>query len=82
MILGRPTNLWLGFVTAFVGLASVSAVTIFNADPEVVATLSGGVVGLLGALVALIAGGTPTVNSGDTVNVVTPKGQDNYQTVA
>jgi hypothetical protein len=82
VILGRPTNLWLGFVTAFVGLVSVSAVTVFNADPTVVATLAGGFTGLLGALVALIAGGQPTVNAGDVVSVVTPKGQDNYQLTA
>ena len=77
MIWGRPTNLWLGFVTAFVGFASVTAVSVFNADPTVVATLAGAGTGLLGALVVLVAGQPPTVKEGDTVNVQTPNGQPN-----
>lgn len=77
MIAGRPTNLWLGFVTAAVGLVSVTAVTVFNVDPTAVATLAGAVTGLLGALVVLIAGQPPTVSPGDKINVVTPAGQPN-----
>jgi hypothetical protein len=77
MIFGRPTNLWLGFATAAVGFLSVTAVTVFNVDPEAVATIAGAGTGLLGALIALVAGQPPTVNSGDTINVVTPKGQPN-----
>ena len=75
MILGRPTNLWLGFVTAAVGLVSVVAVTMFQADATTVATVSG-------ALIVLVAGGQPTVNVGDTVTVATPKGEPNYEITA
>ena len=77
MIFGRPTNLWLGFVTAAVSFASVTAVTAFHADPTAVATIAGSGTGLLGALVVLVAVQTPTVKSGDTINVVTPKGEPN-----
>lgn len=81
MIFGRATNLWLGFVTAFVGFVSVSAV-VAGADPTAVATIGGGATGLLGALVALIAGGTPTVKAGSDVNVVTatPAGEKDLTT--
>lgn len=81
MIAGRPTNLWLGFVTAAVGLVSVTAVTVFNVDPAAVATLAGAVTGLLGALVVLIAGQPPTVTTGDTIKVITPAGQPNEERV-
>ncbi len=82
MILGRPTNLWLGFVTAAVGLVSVVAVTMLQADAETVATVSGALIGVLGALIVLVAGGQPTVNAGDTVTVATPKGSPNYEITA
>jgi len=82
MILGRPTNLWLGFVTAAVGLVSVVAVTMFQADATTVATVSGALIGVLGALIVLVAGGQPTVNVGDTVTVATPKGEPNYEITA
>ena len=82
MILGRPTNLWLGFVTAAVGLASVVAVTMLQADAETVATVSGALIGVLGALIVLVAGGQTTVNAGDTVTVATPKGEPNYEITA
>ncbi len=82
MILGRPTNLWLGFTTALVGFASVTAVAVFNVDPTLVATLAGGVTGLLGAGIALIAGGTPNVQAGDVVKVSTPKGTADYEITA
>ena len=81
MIAGRPTNLWLGFVTALVGFASVSAVAIFHADPAVVATVGGSATGLLGAGVVLIAGGQQTLRPGDKFTVQTPKGEPNYETV-
>ena len=53
MILNRPINLWLGFVTAVVGFASLTAVVLLHADPITVATIAGGVQLLLGAVVAL-----------------------------
>jgi hypothetical protein len=80
MILGRPTNLWLGFATAIVGFASVVAVTVFHADPIAVATVGGSAGGLLGAGIALVSGQPPTVNPGDTIHVTTPSGQPTYQT--
>lgn len=76
MILGRPTNLWLGVVTAGTGFLSVTAVA-FGADPTLVANIAGAGAGVLGAIVALVAGQAPTINSGDTVNVVTPAGEPN-----
>jgi hypothetical protein len=80
MILGRPTNLWLGFTTALIGFASLVAVSAFHADPTVVATVGGGATGLLGAGISLVAGQPPTVNPGDTIHVTTPSGQPSYQT--
>lgn len=78
MIFGRPSNLWLGLVTAAVGFASVTAVTVFHLDPTSVATVAGAGTGLLGAVVALVAGQPPTVKAGDQVNVTTPAGDPNY----
>jgi hypothetical protein len=80
MIFGRPTNLWLGFTTAFVGFVSLVAVTVFKVDPTVVSTVGGGATVLLGAGISLIAGQPPTVNPGDRITVTTPTGQPNYQT--
>jgi hypothetical protein len=77
MILGRPTNLWLGFLTAatgFIGL--VAAATGHPLDPAIL----GGAVGLEGAAILLIANGQQVVNPGDTVTVTTPRGTPNYET--
>jgi hypothetical protein len=82
MILGRPTNLWLGFVTAVVGFASVTAVAVFKADPTVVATVAGSATGLTGALVVLVAGQPPTLNPGDAYKVVTPGDAPNAEKIA
>ena len=79
MILGRPTNLWLGFATAAVGFVSVTAVTVFHLDPTAVATVAGGATGLLGAGIALVAGQPPTLAPGDNYSIQTPKGQPDYQ---
>jgi len=80
MIWGRPTNLWLGFVTAATGMLSVALVAA-GVDSTLVANLvGGGLVGLLGALIALVAYQPPTLSPGDTFNVETPKGFPNYQT--
>lgn len=79
MILGRPTNLWLGFLTAatgFVGL--VAASTGHPIDPAILA----GAVALEGAGVALVANQSPVVSEGDTVHVQTEAGQPNYTIVA
>lgn len=76
MILGRPTNLWIGLVTAIVGAGSVTAV-VLGADPTIVATLSGSYSGVAGALIALVAGQPPTVLPNTAVNVQTESGQPN-----
>jgi len=76
MIRGRPTNLWMGLVTAIIGALSVTAVTL-GADPTVVATLSGAYGGVAGALIALLAVQPPTIAPGSDVRVQTPAGQPN-----
>lgn len=76
MIFGRPTNLWLGLVTAVAGLVT-SALIVAGVDPEVVAQLVGPTVTVLGALIVLVANQPPTVKAGDDINVVTPAGQPN-----
>lgn len=72
MIFGRPTNLWLGFVTAAVGFVSVTAVVVFLLDPTAVTTVAGAATGVLGALITLAAGQPPTVAPGGQVNVHAP----------
>jgi len=79
MILGRPTNLWLGVVTALAGTVTVSLVAA-GVDPVLVANLVGAGVTLLGAVIALVAGQPPTLSPGDTFNVQTPAGTPNYVT--
>ncbi len=76
MILGRPTNLWLGLTTAISG-AIVTTLISLGYDPVVVGTLGGVWSGVLGACILLIANQPPTVNSGDTVTVQTPAGEAN-----
>jgi hypothetical protein len=82
MILGRPTNLWLGFLTSATSLVALLVVTLGHADGDVVATVAAAITLVEGAFIALVAGQPPTVNSGDTVKVVTqtPQGQPNTVT--
>ena len=75
MILGRPTNLILG---AFTGLFNVVVLiansqggTFFTAEIVAAVNIAAG------ALVALVAGQAPTLNTGDKVNVITPMGEPN-----
>lgn len=78
MIFGRPTNLWNGLVVAAVSLVSIVAMQLYpDIDSEVVATVGAAVTLFLGTVIALIANGTPTVNEGDDVRVVTPAGEPN-----
>ena len=78
MILGRPTNLWNGLVVALVSLVSLILIQLQpEVDPRVVATIAAAVTGFLGAAIALVANGTPTVTSGDSVKVATPSGEPN-----
>ena len=76
MIFGRPTNLWLGLLTAIQGAISVTAV-VFGADPTVVATISGAWAGVFGAIILVIANQPPTLNPGDSYVVQTAKGEAN-----
>ena len=79
MILGRPTNLWLGLSSAVVGALAVTAVTL-GIDATIVATLSGAYGAVIGAVIILVSNQPPTVNPGDTVHVTTPAGQPTYVT--
>lgn len=79
MIAGRPTNLWLGLVTALAGSVSVSLIAA-GVDPTLVASLVGAGVTVLGALIALVAYQPPTLAPGDTFTVQTEPGRPNYQT--
>ncbi len=79
MILGRPTNLVLGAVTAIfnvvVLISNSQGGTFFT--PEITAAINIA----LGAVILAIANQPPTVNVGDTVNVATPSGTPNIPTV-
>jgi hypothetical protein len=77
MILGRPINLWLGLVTAVLSAVQVIGVVVFLVDPTAMATISGSIGGVLGAVIALVAVQTPTVLEGGQVQVQTPAGQPN-----
>lgn len=79
MILGRPTNLWLGLATAIVGAVEVTAVAV-GADPTLVATVGGAWGAVVGSIILVVANQPPTLSAGDTYNVQTPAGQPNYQT--
>lgn len=80
MILGRPTNLWLGLVTATLGFVQIVAINLLpDVDPTVIATVLGALGLLLGAAISLIANQPPTLSAGDTYHIVTPTGQPNYE---
>ena len=79
MIAGRPTNLWLGLVTALTGAITATLIAL-GFDPVVVGTIAGVWTGVIGAGITLIAGQPPTLAPGDTFNVSTPAGQPNYVT--
>jgi len=78
VIFGRPTNLWLGLVTAGLAFVQVLIVTLVpTADPIAVATIIGSLGGLLAVIIALVANQPPAVKEGDPFVVVTPAGQAN-----
>ena len=78
MIFGRPTNLWNGLVVAAVSLVSIVVMQLLpDVDSEVVATIGAAVSLFLGSVIAILANQPPTVNSGDTITVVTPNGVPN-----
>lgn len=75
MILGRPVNIILG---AFTGVFNVIVLVVNSQGstfftPEIVAAVNIAA----GALITLIAGQPPTLNSGDRMTVTTPSGQPN-----
>lgn len=78
MIAGRPTNLWLGLVTAVAGLVT-SALVVAGVDPAIVASLVGPSVTVLGSLIVLVANQPPTLATGDKFMIETPKGEPNYE---
>ena len=78
MIFGRPTNLWLGLVTALLGVVQVTVPTLFPSVDGTQLTVVLGAVGVfLGALITLVANQPPTLNPGDPFRVATPSGQPN-----
>ncbi len=81
MILGRPTNLWLGLATAVVsGLTFVMLQA--GVDAATVATAGAAITGILGAVILLVANQPPTLNAGDPYTVTTPSGFPNVEKVA
>ena len=72
MILGRPTQLWLGSAATIWGLI----VAIGHIDPTI-AGLGGAAIG---SVILLVAGQPPTLNPGDQFHVTTPQGQANVTT--
>ena len=78
MIFGRATNLWLALVAATLAFAQVVIVTLVpDVDSTAVATILGSLGGLLTVVIAFIANQPPTINQGDSVNVITPKDEPN-----
>lgn len=75
MIFNRPTNLILGAFTALFNVIVLVASSQGSAffTPEIVAAVNIA----FGALITLIAGQPPTVNTGDKVEVITPQGEPN-----
>lgn len=80
MILGRPTNLWLGLTTAISGAIAATLISL-GADPVVVGTLAGVWQGVLGAAILLIANQPPTLAPGDTFKIQTPSGEPNHTAI-
>ena len=78
MLFGRPTNLWLGVVTAVVSGITFVLLTL-KVDPSVVAGVGAALTGLLGAVIALVAYQPPTLLPGDQYTIQTPKGSPNYE---
>ncbi len=83
MLFGRPTNQWVGLITAGAALVQVLVVTLApDVDPATVAIVIGAVTGFLGVLIAFIANQPPTLNPGDPYTVVTPSNEANVSKVA
>src|ERR1035437_6662466 len=80
MLFNRPANLILGAITAITGVVFLSLSAAGIVIPvELIPSI--GVAE--GAIIAVVAYQPPTLNPGDTINVVTPAAQPNQvQTVA
>ncbi len=79
MLLGRPTNTWIGLIGSAVSLAiTVIGATQPAAVAQEWAIILGAIGTFLGVLVAFLAGQSPTLSIGDAYNIATPKGQPNY----
>lgn len=81
MILGRPTNLWLGLVTSALAVLQIILVNVGGFDSVLIATLLGAFGLFLGSVISLIANQPPTMEAGDSYTIQTPKGQPNYEAV-
>ena len=79
MILGRPTNLVLGAITA---VFNVVVLVLAALVPPIVipAPIVGAVNLAAAAVIGLIANQPPTLSPGDTFHVTTPDGQPNVTT--
>lgn len=76
MILGRPTNLWLGLISAAVSTCiTIIGATQTAAVAQQWAIILGAVGAFLGVLVLFVAGQAPTLSPGDTFTIRTPAGQ-------
>lgn len=79
MILGRPTNLWLGAFTAVFGVVTLILAALV--PPIVIpAVVVSGLTIAVGSLIGLVAYQPPTLTPGDTFITQTAKGQPNYST--
>ncbi len=77
MILGRPTNLIVG---AFGAIFNVVVLILNSQGTPVDASLVAGINIAFAAVIGVIANQPPTVNAGDTVNVVQPGSTPNTTT--
>lgn len=76
IILGRPVNLWLGLTTTLGNLIVIGLAALV--PPIIIPALVVGAANVaIAAVIAFIANQPPTVNAGDQVTVITPKGQPN-----
>lgn len=85
MILGRPTNQWVGLVTAGLSLAQVLIFAIAKPvgdDALQIPIVLGSISTFLGVLIAFLAGQPPTLAPGDKYVVQTPAGEDNVEKIA
>lgn len=77
MILGRPTILWIGLVTAVSGFLTLVLVQLGHVDPVLAGSLVASLAAIAGSVITIIAGQPPVVAPGATVKVQTPAGQPN-----